>query len=67
MDKPMGPILGKGQSEAETPSEPHDQMEADLSEEEVSAASDVRLAMQSGDDEDFAMALKNFISKCGGY
>lgn len=41
--------------------------EADMSEDEFHAAMDVKAAFKHGDDDDFAAALKNFVSICGGY
>lgn len=65
MDKPgMAIILGKGEDK---PKDMHEEAEADISQEELDAAAQVKAAMSGGDDEDVAMALKNFISVCGGY
>ena len=62
-EKPKtGPIvLGSGKKS------PDEEGEADMSEAEFSAAKDVKLALESGDDEDFALALKTFIHACGTY
>lgn len=68
----QGPvILGGSKAGSEVPpkepASPHEDGEADMSEEEFKAAMDVKAAMSSGDDEDFAVALKNFIEICKGY
>ena len=55
-------VLGGGKPEAK-----EEEGEADMSEAEFAAAKDVKEALQSGDDEDFALALKTFIHACGMY
>lgn len=64
VEKPSsGPIvLGSGKSGA-----PEEEGEADMSKAEFDAAKDVKAALKSGDDEDFALALKTFIHACGAY
>lgn len=66
----MGPILGGGKSPPLESSEPTEEelAEPEVSEEEVSAASDFKTAIQSDlDPEDLAVAIKNLLAKFGGY
>lgn len=65
MPKNPGPIVLGGGKKGEA--NPEEEGEADMSEAEFSAAKDVKQALQSGDDEDFALALKTFIHACGMY
>lgn len=72
-DKAAIMILGKPSDKKDTTS-PDDKTEGDeksseaeLSQDELDKAAAVREALKSGDDETFALALKNFVSVCEGY
>ena len=61
-------ILGgpKGESKSKDEDASSDYAEeGDMSEDEFEAAMDVKRAFKSGDDEDFALALYNYVCKVG--